>query len=220
MKPLSRGTVLLEPRRPLRRALGRFQRRTLTPRRPDILVATIKFFRRWMAAPSMQQLTPVEQTPGASLTSDAQLANYLTTSMGASTAHSCCTAAMAPEEQAGVVSADLTVYGVTGLSVGDISLIPIIPATHTCATVYAIAEKAADLIKARYDPSIPPPPTTPGTTTLPVPTTTTTNPQPTQPPSCTVSQWGQCGGQGYTGCTTCAAGSTCTFSNNWYSQCL
>lgn len=29
---------------------------------------------------------------------------------------------------------------------------------------------------------------------------------------CTVAQWGQCGGIGYTGCTTCAAG-TCTFSN-------
>lgn len=29
---------------------------------------------------------------------------------------------------------------------------------------------------------------------------------------CTVAQWGQCGGSGYTGCTKCAAG-TCTFSN-------
>lgn len=29
---------------------------------------------------------------------------------------------------------------------------------------------------------------------------------------CTVAQWGQCGGSGYTGCTSCAAG-TCTFSN-------
>jgi len=29
---------------------------------------------------------------------------------------------------------------------------------------------------------------------------------------CSVAQWGQCGGQGYTGCTVCAAG-TCTFSN-------
>ncbi|KAK6988109.1 lipolytic enzyme [Favolaschia claudopus] len=32
--------------------------------------------------------------------------------------------------------------------------------------------------------------------------------------------WGQCGGMGWTGPTTCVAGSTCTFSNNWYSQCL
>ncbi|TFY78668.1 hypothetical protein EWM64_g5341 [Hericium alpestre] len=32
--------------------------------------------------------------------------------------------------------------------------------------------------------------------------------------------YGQCGGQGWTGSTTCAAGSVCTFSNPYYSQCL
>jgi hypothetical protein len=35
-----------------------------------------------------------------------------------------------------------------------------------------------------------------------------------------VPKYGQCGGQGWTGGTVCAAGSTCTFSNQWYSQCL
>jgi hypothetical protein len=37
---------------------------------------------------------------------------------------------------------------------------------------------------------------------------------------CQVAKWGQCGGQGWTGCTTCAAGSTCRAQNQWYSQCL
>ncbi|KAF4581471.1 hypothetical protein EYR40_009757 [Pleurotus pulmonarius] len=32
--------------------------------------------------------------------------------------------------------------------------------------------------------------------------------------------WGQCGGNGWTGATTCVAGSTCTIQNEWYSQCL
>ncbi|KIO23166.1 carbohydrate esterase family 4 protein [Tulasnella calospora MUT 4182] len=32
--------------------------------------------------------------------------------------------------------------------------------------------------------------------------------------------WGQCGGQGWTGATTCVAGATCVYSNAWYSQCL
>jgi hypothetical protein len=32
--------------------------------------------------------------------------------------------------------------------------------------------------------------------------------------------WGQCGGQGWSGATCCAAGSTCTYSNPYYSQCL
>ncbi|KAJ7499977.1 endo-1,4-beta-xylanase A precursor [Mycena latifolia] len=32
--------------------------------------------------------------------------------------------------------------------------------------------------------------------------------------------WGQCAGQGWTGPTTCVAGSVCTFQNPFYSQCL
>ncbi|KAH8819393.1 glycoside hydrolase family 5 protein [Xylogone sp. PMI_703] len=32
--------------------------------------------------------------------------------------------------------------------------------------------------------------------------------------------WGQCGGNGWTGPTTCISGWTCTYSNPWYSQCL
>ncbi|KAI0064711.1 glycoside hydrolase family 6 protein [Artomyces pyxidatus] len=32
--------------------------------------------------------------------------------------------------------------------------------------------------------------------------------------------YGQCGGQNWNGATTCAAGSVCTFSNPYYSQCL
>ncbi|KAF4616422.1 hypothetical protein D9613_008471 [Agrocybe pediades] len=32
--------------------------------------------------------------------------------------------------------------------------------------------------------------------------------------------YGQCGGQGWTGATTCASGSTCVVSNPYYSQCL
>ncbi|OBR10670.1 Fungal cellulose binding domain-containing protein [Colletotrichum higginsianum IMI 349063] len=32
--------------------------------------------------------------------------------------------------------------------------------------------------------------------------------------------YGQCGGEGWSGPTTCVAGSVCTFSNYWYSQCV
>lgn len=38
--------------------------------------------------------------------------------------------------------------------------------------------------------------------------------------SCTSAKWGQCAGEGYSGCTTCASGTTCTYSNPYYSQCL
>lgn len=58
------------------------------------------------------------------------------------------------------------------------------------------------------------------TTTLVTSTTTTTSATTTSPTSCTVAKWGQCGGNGWTGCTVCAAGSTCTVGNDYYSQCL
>ncbi|KAK2046224.1 cellulase [Colletotrichum somersetense] len=32
--------------------------------------------------------------------------------------------------------------------------------------------------------------------------------------------WAQCGGQGWSGATTCVSGYTCTASNEWYSQCI
>ncbi len=54
------------------------------------------------------------------------------------------------------------------------------------------------------------------TTTTSAPATTTT----ASSGGCTAARWAQCGGIGYTGCTTCAAPYTCKFSNNWYSQCL
>ena len=34
-----------------------------------------------------------------------------------------------------------------------------------------------------------------------------------------VAQYGQCGGENYTGATTCASGLTCKQLNSWYSQC-
>jgi choline dehydrogenase len=56
---------------------------------------------------------------------------------------------MMPRELGGVVGQDLLVYGVTGLSVVDASVMPMLPAAYTQQTVYAVAEKAADLIKER-----------------------------------------------------------------------
>ncbi|KAG9056683.1 hypothetical protein FS842_009920 [Serendipita sp. 407] len=34
-----------------------------------------------------------------------------------------------------------------------------------------------------------------------------------------VTEWGQCGGQSYTGSTTCDSGLTCVYFDAWYSQC-
>ncbi|KAJ7658037.1 hypothetical protein B0H17DRAFT_1097474 [Mycena rosella] len=50
----------------------------------------------------------------------------------------------------GVVDPDLVVKGLTGLRIVDLSVLPFIPAAHTQAAAYIIAERAADLIKAAW----------------------------------------------------------------------
>ncbi|KAK0433021.1 glucose-methanol-choline oxidoreductase, partial [Armillaria borealis] len=47
----------------------------------------------------------------------------------------------------GVVDADLKLKEAAGVRVVDASVLPYVPAGHTQAAVYAIAERAADLIK-------------------------------------------------------------------------
>ncbi|CAA7261836.1 unnamed protein product [Cyclocybe aegerita] len=67
-------------------------------------------------------------------------------------------------------------------------------------------------------------PPAPGTTAVPTPppaTTTTAAPPPvTTAPSQTAGHYAQCGGNGWTGATVCAAPYTCQVLNAWYSQCL
>ncbi|KAF5246817.1 hypothetical protein FANTH_6679 [Fusarium anthophilum] len=58
------------------------------------------------------------------------------------------TAAMMPLDLGGVVDPELKVYGTCNLRIADASVMPLIPSAHLQASVYAIAEKAADMIKS------------------------------------------------------------------------
>ena len=62
--------------------------------------------------------------------------------------HSTSSCAMMPKELGGVVDNKLKVYGVEGLRIVDASVMPMIPKGNIQSSVYAVAEKAADLIKA------------------------------------------------------------------------
>ncbi|EAU86100.1 endoglucanase II [Coprinopsis cinerea okayama7 len=67
-------------------------------------------------------------------------------------------------------------------------------------------------------PTTPAPPVVP--TTVAPPPVQTTAPPTTPPSQGTVPQWGQCGGNGYSGPTECVAPFRCVKTNDWYSQCV
>ena len=60
------------------------------------------------------------------------------------------TCPMKPRNKGGVVDPELLVYGTKNIRVVDASMIPLLPRANTMSTVYAVAEKAADIIKSHY----------------------------------------------------------------------
>lgn len=115
----------------------------------QMLVKGVARVREFMAAPSVVEiLKPVELIPGPGTDDLVALEEMLRESMVVpSFDHPVGTAAMAPRHLGGVVdSKTMEVYGVRGLRVVDASIMPLLPAAHTQWTVYAVAEKAAELI--------------------------------------------------------------------------
>jgi len=79
---------------------------------------------------------------------DTAIENYIR-SIGVSAFHPVGTAAMsASTAETGVVNPDMTVKGADGLRVVDASVFPFIPSCHTQGSVYLLAERASDIIKA------------------------------------------------------------------------
>lgn len=144
VKPLSRGSILIngtEPLTPPEVNFGTFN----DPMDVDILIAGVRKNRELMATSAMQELTPVEIIPGMNVTTDEQIAELLREQAVPTYSHLCGTCAMMGRDFGGVVDGNLRVHGTVGLSVVDASIMPMIPATHTSSTVYAVAEKVSRL---------------------------------------------------------------------------
>ena len=115
------------------------------------MIEAVKWTRRHWKTPVLARFSPEESIPGVAAQTDDEIINALLEqdALTATFAHQSGTCAMLPEKYGGCVSSDLRVYGTEKLSIVDASIIPLIPATHLQATLYAVAEKAADLIKLR-----------------------------------------------------------------------
>lgn len=57
---------------------------------------------------------------------------------------------MLPRDKGGVVDYKLRVYGTKNVRVVDASVLPFQLCGHLTSTLYAVAERSADLIKKRY----------------------------------------------------------------------
>lgn len=107
-----------------------------------ILAEGVKFARKLSGAPSIKALNPFELVPGANVTSDSDLEQFIRSS--ASTLfHPAGSCKLGSRSEGGVVDEKLRVYGVKGLRIVDASVMPLLPATHTMTTVYAVAEKVS-----------------------------------------------------------------------------
>ncbi|KAL2268189.1 hypothetical protein VTJ83DRAFT_3035 [Remersonia thermophila] len=150
LKPLSRGTVTIKSTNPLDSPVIDFRTGT-DPADVAVYTALFRKNRELFAAPSMQALGPVEASPfGANLTTDQEIYAVMRDLINPTNAHQCCTAAMMPRDKGGVVSSDQKVYGVKGLRIADASIWPFQLSGSPMATVYAAAERLADIIKREH----------------------------------------------------------------------
>jgi choline dehydrogenase len=142
--PDSRGRVRLASANPLEAPLidPGFLR---DERDTDRLAQGVALVREAGAGAEFARVREAEVWPGPDVRTAAGLRAFIRRAVG-SYYHPAGTCRMGTGAGA-VVGPDLRVHGVAGLRVADASVMPTIPNAHTNATVLAIAERAADLIR-------------------------------------------------------------------------
>ncbi|KAJ7207349.1 hypothetical protein C8J57DRAFT_1070989 [Mycena rebaudengoi] len=119
----------------------------------DVQVAGARLSRRILTSPPLNKLSTGETIPGSQVPddanrgSDAAWQTWIKNGF-ASVAHPIGTAAMMRRSLGGVVDAQLKVYDTANVRVVDASVVPMQISAHLSSTLYGVAEKAADLIKA------------------------------------------------------------------------
>ncbi|KAH7339723.1 hypothetical protein B0J17DRAFT_656531 [Rhizoctonia solani] len=111
----------------------------------ELLAAAVRFIVRLSKAGPMDSCV-IGETMGAQST-DEDVKEYVKNKFEP-VYHPIGTCSMLPREDGGVVDSQLKVYGTANLRIVDASVIPIHLSCHIQSTIYAIAEKASDIIKA------------------------------------------------------------------------
>ncbi|KAI6089371.1 putative GMC oxidoreductase [Hypoxylon rubiginosum] len=148
LHPLSRGTVNINTTDPFNTEPIVDYRALTNPVDLDILIEFLRFTKRYFFETRLKELSPRQIQPPDYVEEPDDLAGFLQSNLSPSEFHPSGTCAMMPKELGGVVDESLKVYGVKNLRVVDASIMPTLPGANTCQSVYAIAEKAVDLIKA------------------------------------------------------------------------
>ncbi|KAL1643437.1 hypothetical protein SLS58_004795 [Diplodia intermedia] len=116
----------------------------------DVQVGISKFFRKLFATDDLARLAGEEIQPGIATVAegaeDEEWAAWILQSWRPNY-HVLGTAIMMPREMGGVVSDRLKVYGTKNVRVVDGSILPFQVCGHLTSTIYAVAERASDLIK-------------------------------------------------------------------------
>jgi choline dehydrogenase-like flavoprotein len=145
LRPKSRGSVTLASADP--QATPRIDPNFLAER-DDVerLIRGFKLMRGILGQPALAGRRGRELPASAAAQSDAQIEEFIR-GHADTIYHPVGTCRMGPDDQA-VVDAQLRVHGMDRLRVVDASIMPSIVGGNTNAPVIAIAEKAADLVKA------------------------------------------------------------------------
>ncbi|CCM05473.1 uncharacterized protein FIBRA_07694 [Fibroporia radiculosa] len=112
----------------------------------DILLESVKFARKVAETMPFKDIVAQEVLPGSDVTSDESIRENVKKNLS-TIWHTVGSLSMLPKEKGGVVDHELKVYGTANIRVVDLSVVPISIGAHTQMVAYAIAEKAADIIK-------------------------------------------------------------------------
>jgi choline dehydrogenase len=143
LRPVSRGTVNIDPRDPVFLDPIVDYRALTNPTDLAVLIEIMRFTRRYMATSTLAASAPREISPGANVTSDKDLGDFIRGVLWPTVFHPIGTCAMSPKHLGGVVDTELRVYGTRGLRVVDASVMPLLPGAYTQQSTYAIAEKVS-----------------------------------------------------------------------------